>query len=219
MTQSKPSAPPHPSAAGFSLVELLVVVGIIGAMVAVAIPNIAGYIRNYRIKGATQQVATEMNVARSKAIMKNVNLGVVFAVVNDRQYRWVVEDDQEPQSSPTTPDWSGIGSEDWALLTGTLATAQAGALQSLPTNVVFDDPDNCTSIPTGGDTWGVRFTQLGSTCAFGVGACGATPPGATIPDTFVRVANGTHFVCLKENGTSQRKTVNVTSGGRVLAQP
>jgi len=218
MTQSKSNAPRYPSAAGFSLVELVVVVGIIGAMVAVAIPNISGYIRNYRIKGATQQVATEVNVARSKAIMKNVNLGVVFAVVNDRQYRWVVEDDQEPKSSPTTPDWSGINAEDWAELTGTLATAQAGAVQSLPPNVVFDAPANCT-VPTGTDTWGLRFTQLGSTCAFGVGACGAAPPGATIPANYVRVSNGTHWVCLKENGTSQRKTINITSGGRVLAQP
>jgi prepilin-type N-terminal cleavage/methylation domain-containing protein len=219
MTLSKPNALPRRSAAGFSLVELLVVLGIIGAMVAVAVPNIAGYIRNYRIKGATQQLATEMNVARSKAIMKNVNLGVVFAVVNDRQYRWVVEDDQEPKSSPTTPDWSAINNEDWAQLTGTLATVQAGTLQSLPTNVVFDAPASCTTIPTGTDTWGLRFTQLGSTCAFGAGSCGAVPPGATIPANYVRAASGAHWVCLKETGTSQYRTVNVSSGGRVSAQP
>jgi prepilin-type N-terminal cleavage/methylation domain-containing protein len=214
MRQFKPKATHRPSAAGFSLVELLVVVAIIGAMAAVGLPAIGRYVRNFRIKGASQQVAMEINVARSKAITKNVNLGVVFAVVNDTQYRWVLEDDQLPQ---TAPNWSGIGGEDWATLVAD--PLQRGNLQSLPTSVVFDSPANCPGMLSGTDTWGVRFTQLGATCAFGSGSCGAAPPNSgAITDSFVRNVGSGHMVCLKEVNTSLHKTVTVSTGGRVLTQ-
>jgi prepilin-type N-terminal cleavage/methylation domain-containing protein len=214
MRQFKPNAIRRPSAAGFSLVELLVVVAIIGAMAAVGLPAIGRYIRNFRIKAATQQVATEINVARSKAIMKNVNLGVLFAVVSNTQYRWVVEDDQDPD--PLTPSWSGYGTEDWSILTGTLAKSQAGNIQSLPQNVVFDDPSNC-GVSSGTNTWAVRFTQLGSTCALGTGTCGAAPQNPPTGTALITALNGVHTVCLKENTTNLRKKVAVSSGGRVLA--
>ena len=112
MRQHRTKAVHRHRSPGFSLVELLIVWGIIGAMAAVALPSVARYVRNFRIKGATQQVAMEINVARSKAIMKNVNLGVLFAVVSPTQYRWVVEDDQIPNSGTAT-DWFGYGGEDW----------------------------------------------------------------------------------------------------------
>ncbi|HZO09981.1 MAG TPA: prepilin-type N-terminal cleavage/methylation domain-containing protein, partial [Myxococcota bacterium] len=74
---------------GFSLVEMLIVVAIIAVMAAIALPNIGNYIRNYRIRGAAQNVASLLQSARGKAIATNTNGGVSFFVVDDDSYRFV----------------------------------------------------------------------------------------------------------------------------------
>jgi prepilin-type N-terminal cleavage/methylation domain-containing protein len=77
---------------GFTLLEMLVVVAIVATMAAVALPSIGTYIRNYKIKGASQEVAGEVTTARSKAIMTNTNSGISFVTVDADSYRWVHED-------------------------------------------------------------------------------------------------------------------------------
>jgi len=211
------------TSAGFTLVELLVVLAIIVIMGAVVVPPMAGWIRAYRVRSAAQQVASDLSAARMRAVSKNVNLGVTFAVTGNSTYQVVVEDDQNAQ---TAPNWRTIAAEDWPVVLG--MPSQAGTVQRLPVGVQFDNPANCAA-PSGGvvastgDTWGLRFGRLGTGCGLNVASCGGLPANVPAYTNFVDVATtgtvGLATLCVWQTTTSLRRWINVSTGGRVFTQP
>ena len=63
---------------GFSLVELLVVVGIFGILAAVAIPTSVRFLPSYRMMGASNDVMTNLQKAKILAIKHNNRVVVEF---------------------------------------------------------------------------------------------------------------------------------------------
>ncbi len=63
---------------GFTLVELLVVLAVIGITSAIAAPSVSAWIQNYRAKTVARQLMTDLQFARMTAVSQKINCVVTF---------------------------------------------------------------------------------------------------------------------------------------------
>jgi prepilin-type N-terminal cleavage/methylation domain-containing protein len=187
------------SESGFSLPELLLVVGIIVTVLAIAVPNIMEYLRTARIRAAANSVAAALQEARQRAISRNVRFGVLLVTRSATEYQWVVEDDMIPPISAASRG---------ALSTLVDIRGQASNVQELPSDVTFD--------LTGASTYFVRFDAYGRAC---------DPSGCTSPNlgsltvvNAVRDDGSSPSLKLVQATTGFTRTLRLSAGGRVLIE-
>jgi len=73
-----------PSKKGFTLVELMIVITVMALLFAIGAPTFQTYRTQSRLKGATQQVASDLMAARMQAIKENNRFKV--SLINNHQY-------------------------------------------------------------------------------------------------------------------------------------
>ena len=78
---------------GFTLLEAVIVVGLIAVVVAVTIPPFYKIIQKYRAQTAAEQVAMNLRFARLAAVKKRIRFRVVFNATPTNTYQM--------QSNPT----------------------------------------------------------------------------------------------------------------------
>jgi type II secretory pathway pseudopilin PulG len=198
--------------AGYSLVEILVVLVIIVMLVAVGFPNLMGYMRVASLRAAQNEVASELQSARFKAIAKNVRFGVAFVILSSTTYQYVVGDylggpaDPVPPSLPAPISW----------LSG--QAFQVGPVRTLPQGVTFGT--TCANFTANAKA--MRFNRLGGWCdptTTPTWTCPAVDVGTNLiqmspPAVSPPASTGT-TICLRDTRSGLTRQVFIDPGGRV----
>jgi type IV fimbrial biogenesis protein FimT len=129
---------------GFTLIETLIVMSILGLLLAAGLPTLADFMKNQRMRGVAEQVRDGMSLARLEAIRRNTAVNFV----------------------PNATGWSVVVPASGTTAAVTIATraplAQDTDITATPTSaqVAFNGSGRLTA----GTTWGVAVTQTGLTC-------------------------------------------------------
>jgi type IV fimbrial biogenesis protein FimT len=77
---------------GFTLVELIVTISILGTLCSIAIPAFSSWLPEYNLKSAVRELYSNMQLARMMSIKNNNNYRVVFNTGGSGSYRIVRPD-------------------------------------------------------------------------------------------------------------------------------
>ncbi len=126
---------------GYTIVELMVVVVVIGVLSAIALPNFVGRNARNRCEGAARDVSVRMQMARQKAVSSRMPHRMVFDVSERTYYFEKFETDSTWTQDPaevyeikglgnftTSVGGSSLDNEILFETRGTLATADSPVL-------------------------------------------------------------------------------------------
>lgn len=139
-------------AAGFTLIELVIVLTIVSITLSIGVPSFQGFIKSSRVAGLTNQFVTSVNYARSEAVKRGSRVTVcksanqsTCTAGGDWDQGWMVFVDtanfgvwdageeivrvqEDFEGATTLKVVSGVGSALSFLPRGRLVTGQSGQL-------------------------------------------------------------------------------------------
>jgi prepilin-type N-terminal cleavage/methylation domain-containing protein len=88
----------RPDSRAFTILEMMIVIGIIGLMAAMTLPHLSGFAKGNTITGATRQLLDDVGLARQRAIANRSEVCMVFLPPNF----WVNDQNQAFSNSQMT---------------------------------------------------------------------------------------------------------------------
>lgn len=139
--------------AGFSLVELIIAIAIIGILLALGMPQFNAYVANSRIRTAAQSFNSGLQLARAEAVKRNANVDFVLTDSNSPDLAAV--------ALSTGRGWVVRTSDGATLIEGKSLTEGGGASAGA-SRLLVNDLNNDGSADAGAIA-SVTFTGLGTT--------------------------------------------------------
>jgi len=142
---------------GFTLLEMMIAVVIIGVVVKIAVPNFQVWVSNRRLRDNMSQIEMDIQTARMTAINRNVPVSVMFNQIAS-QYTVFIDDGQ---GGGTARDLAQNGTET-TLIQRTLKTGIT--FSSVDFNgggALLFSPRGFRSAPSAGNSYLELTTSLG----------------------------------------------------------
>ena len=100
--------PPNNGAQGFTLIELMIGIVIMGIVLALALPSYKAFIQNTRIRNTAESILNGLQLARLEAVRHNANVQFVLGVAPS-VYLWSVGCVTATATCPALIQRSAIG--------------------------------------------------------------------------------------------------------------
>ena len=174
---------------GFSLMELLTVVSIIGLIVAVAVPSFLNLRRRAALRAASAELRTQFHLARSRAISRNVNCGLKFLLLGG-EWHFAVYQDGDHDGVRNDDIKSG---KDWLVARPRVVLPSSRAVAIGLLGVTIKDPDGDLLSPKKSP---IVFNQS-AICSF-------SPLGQSTSGTIYITDRGTDLYAVRVYGASAK---------------
>jgi type IV fimbrial biogenesis protein FimT len=198
---------------GFSLVELIVGVAILGVLLAIAMPAFSNWLRNAKVRTAAESVQNGLQLARAEAVRRNTTVGFRLVdradescalIANDLStsvWNWVVSIRSPAGKCQIAPVAEDADPSDDALadnpfIIQSRSGAEGSSAATLKTNqsaLVFNSLGRLTQVPP-------------------------LPPGSpagSIPHVRIEVESATGEPCRADDGPIRCLWIMVTLGGQI----